>query len=744
VIGLLCLAALAAIIATVAAIVAPVAPRPATGARCPWLNSSLSPDQRAHELLAAMTIDDRIAMVHQPDRTFIHSRAGGYIPPNPRLCTPDLVLNDAGAGVADRQVKTVAFPAPIAQAATWDRRLEREFGRALGSEAWHKGVNVQLAPDVNIARVPMNGRNSEAFGEDPFLAGQTAVAEIDGIQQNPVIATVKHYALNNSEHNRATVSADAGERTIREIYLPTFEAAVGQAHVGSVMCAYNRINGVYACQDGWMLNGILKGELGFSGFVMSDWGATHSTVPSALAGLDMEMNAPRGTYFGAALKAAVRSGKVPVARLDDMVLRILRSMFRAGIFEHPHAPEPGASAANVQTPADTALAQKISEEGTVLLKNAGGVLPVGGAGKRLAVIGSAGGRVGTQMSYGTGGSSHVPEYGAKADVVSPLQGIRARGAANGDLVRYADGSSIGAAVAAASTADVAVVFASDAESEGSDRPSLSLADARDCPLTGCVPLAVNQDRLIEAVARANPHTLVVLDTGGPMLMPWLGRVKGVLQAWYPGQQDGNAIAALLFGDANPSGKLPETFPAAMADLPTGTPQQYPGTPDSAGVPHERYSEGLLVGYRWYDARRITPLFPFGFGLSYTTFALRSPRVRRAPRAGASVELEVVNTGRRAGAEVPQVYVGLPTQMGEPPKRLAGFDRVLLAPGASQRVTIGLDPRAFSYWSSRTRSWMQAPGCDSVMIGTSSRDIKYRRIVAVGDVRCRGAVARIGL
>jgi beta-glucosidase len=674
-----------------------------------------------------MTIDDKIAMVHQPDPIWAHYGVAGYIPANPALCIPDLMLNDAGAGVGDMETGTVAFASPIAQASSWDPTLQREFGRRLGWEAWHKGVNVQLAPDVNIARVPMNGRNAEAFGEDPYLAGQTAVAEINGIQENPVIASVKHYALNNNEQNRMTVSADASDRTIHEIYTPAFKAAVQQAHVGSVMCSYNRINSIYACENPQMLSGILKREFGFDGFVMSDWGGTHSTVQSARAGLDMEMSVAPGTYYGSALKTAVQAGQVPVARLNDMVLRILRPMFRVGIFAHPHAPEPQAFNANVETPGDIALARRMSEEGTVLLKNAGGVLPLQGTGQRIAVIGLAGGPVGSQESYGAGGSSHIPEAGVKQDVVTPFQGIQQRGQADADVVTYTDGSSTAAAVAAASTANVAVVFANDAESEGNDRPSLSLADAELCTLVGCAPTAVNQDQLIQAVAQANPNTVVVLDTGGPMVMPWLGQVKGVLQAWYPGQEDGNAVASLLFGDVNPSGKLPETFPRALADLPTRTPQQYPGVNNSAGIPHETYSEGLLVGYRWYDAKRIAPLFPFGYGLSYTTFKYSKLAVSRAKR-GAVASFTLSNTGSRAGAEVAQIYVGDPSAVGEPPRQLKGYRRVQLNAGQSTRVTIALAAPSFAHWDSAKHRWVVSAGSYRVMLGSSSRNIIGQRTI----------------
>src|SRR3954452_9265928 len=565
---------------------------------CPWMDAKKSPNERAQMLVKAMSIDQKIQMVHQNQPIWAHFGAAGYVAGQPDLCIPDLVLNDAGQGVGDQEVQTTAFPSGIAQASSWDTNLQRQLGRAIGNEAWHKGINVQLAPDVNIARFPMNGRNSEAFGEDPYLAGQTGVAWIKGIQDNPVLATVKHYALNNHEVNRMTVSSDADSRTIHEIYTPAFEAAVKKGHSGSVMCSYNRINSVYACENGPMLNGILKTEFGFAGFVMSDWGGTHSTIDSAINGLDMEMGFAPGQYFGDPLKQAVQQGKVPQARLDDMVVRILRPMFGEGIFEHPAAAQPAAFAANVETPDDVALARKVSEEGTVLLKNNDKALPVAGQNKRIAVIGQAASQTGAEQSYNTGGSAHIPEAGPHPHVVSPLAGITQRASADGDVVTFADGNSQPDAIAAASAADVAIVFAGDGESEGVDRPDLTLSNAKFCVVAGCAPYgAGNQDDLIASVAAANPNTIVVLTTGGPMLMPWLDQVKSVMQAWFPGQEDGNAIAALLFGDVNPSGKLPQTFPKKEADLPTKTEEQYPGKNDDKGVPHAVYSEGMKVGYR---------------------------------------------------------------------------------------------------------------------------------------------------
>src|SRR3954470_9691547 len=372
----------AAVLTVLARIAAALLQQPVETARaataCPWMDAKKSPDERAQMLVKAMSIDDEIAMVHQSAPIWSHYGAAGYVAGNPSLCIPDLVLNDAGQGVGDMEANTTAFPSGISQASSWNRPLQRQLGRAIGKEAWHKGINLQLAPNVNIARYPLMGRNSEGMGEDPYLAGQTAVAWIKGIQDNPVIADVKHYALNNHEVNRMTVSADADQRTIHEIYTPAFEAAVKQGHVGSVMCSYNRIDSVYACENGPMLNGILKTEFGFAGFVMSDWGGTHSTIDSAINGLDMEMGFAPGQFYGDPLRQAIADGKVPQARLDDMVARILRPMFKEGIFEQPAAAQPAAFTANVETPDDVALARKVAEDGTVLLKNNDNALPLSG------------------------------------------------------------------------------------------------------------------------------------------------------------------------------------------------------------------------------------------------------------------------------------------------------------------------------------------------------------------------------
>lgn len=682
------------------------------------MNTAWSPSRRADTLVHHMTLDQEIAMVHNSDNIWTYYGVAGHVAGIPALCIPDLVLNDAGQGVGDQSINTTAFPAPIAQTASWDRSLQRRFGAHLGHQAWQKGINVQLAPGIEIDRVPLNGRNWEYTGEDPYLAGQTATAEVRGMQSQHVIATLKHYILNSQETDRNTESSEASDRTIHEIYLPGYETAIHEGGAGAVMCSYNRIDGQYACQNKTTLNHDLKHELGFDGFVMSDWGATHSTVSSANHGLDMEMNATVGPYYTDALKAAVQSGKVKRARLDDMVRRIVRTMFRVGLFDHPTPAQPGAYSSNVDTAAEQVFARRVAEEGTVLLRNQHHVLPLpGGGGHTIALIGRNAGPHGTKDVYNGGGSGHIPEAGTKAGVVSPLQGLGARATTAGDIVTYTNGDSQPDAVAAATAADYAIVFAYDVSAEGTDLPSLSLDDASgQCAGIGCSYQASQQNELIAAVAAANPHTIVVLNTAGPVLMPWASRVQSIVEAWYPGEQDGNAIARVLYGDVNPGGKLPETFPASQSDLPTRTAAQYPGV-----KLHVKYVEGLLVGYRWYQAKGIAPLFCFGEGLSYTTFGYSGLSVQPTTN-GATVSFTVRNTGNRSGSEVPQVYVRFPASTGEPPLQLKGYSKIQLAAGASTRVTMRLDRRAFSTWSAAA-GWHVVPGSYGISVGSSSCDIR---------------------
>ncbi len=724
---------------------APAASGPGVAvAVCPWMNPSLSAGTRADLLLRAMTLSEKVAMTYQRYPDLSHYGAGGYIPGVASLCLPDLVFNDAGQGVADTQTGTTAFPAPIAQASSWDRQLQYEFGQALGQEAHRKGIDVQLTPAIETQRVPMNGRNWEYMSEDPFLSGQGAAAEVRGIQSEHVIVTLKHFITNSQETDRGiaisnattfkTDSSDIDSRTLEEMYAPQYDMAIRQGGAMGVMCSYNRINSVYSCQNQRTL-GMLEHQFGFTGFVVSDWGATHSTLASARAGLDVEMSVQPGIYFGPALEGAVKDGRVPMRLLNGMVQRILRAMFTVGVFDHPPASQPAASRATVSSAAHLALARRISEEGTVLLRNEDHVLPLLGRDRTIAVIGPAAGQAGAENEYNGQGSGHVPLAGSVPGVVSPLEAIRRRAAAQDDRIVYADGTNSAQSAAAARAATVAIVFAGDSESEGIDRSGLRLTGGTCSLFSGCTPQPIDQNALIAEVAAANPNTIVVLSTGGPVLMPWVDQVRGIFEAWYPGQQDGNAIAALLFGDVDPSGHLTETFPAAMRDLPIRSRAQWPGvTEPGDGIgPHSVYSERLLVGYRWYETKRIKPLFAFGYGLSYTTFRF-SRLTAQATRGGASVTFTVTNTGHRAGADVAQVYVDDPPASGEPPRQLKGDARVTLGPGRSRRVTIPLGAASFAYWSNRAATWLIAPGRYTIYVGDSSQSLPLQATLTKGPGR----------
>jgi beta-glucosidase len=813
-------------------------------------------------LVASMTLDEKVAMLHGASDPQSYGQAG-YLPGVPRLGIPPLRLTDGPAGVRTAAPAT-ALPAPVALASTFSPDLARAYGRVIGRDGRARHQNVILAPMVNIVRVPQGGRNFETLGEDPVLAGRLVAAEVEGIQSEGLIATVKHYALNNQENQRQSVSADADERTMHEIELPGFEAAV-RAGAGAVMAAYNKVNGTYASENPYLLTDVLRHAWGFTGMVMSDWGATHSGVPALTAGLDLEM--PRGQNFGG-LADAVRNGQLPQAAVDTAVRRILTSMDHAGLLDASAADRPAG-----QVPASSPEARDLAVAGAVLLKNDGGVLPLGGedlgslavmgpTARALLVGGGGSARVqpmhtgspldelarragARQIAYAVGddvdgvpvpatalqpqgrtdahgllrdapaggqpavdavidftGANALPagtsatwrgtitapatgDYDLKlqtsggrgsvrldaAALPAPPSAAGTRGGRGGrggrgfggrggplssTLLPTADGlgNSTGTihfeagvahpilitasagptsplairlawvtpelrakrlddAVRAARSAHTAVVFAYDEGQEGRDRASLELPG--------------DQDALIEAVAGANPRTVVVLNNGAPILMPWADRVAAILQMWYPGQEGADATAALLTGDASPGGRLPVTFPKRAEDAPTSSPDRYPGVDG-----HGAYSEGIFVGYRWYDRQQIDPLFPFGFGLSYTTFAYSGLTVRPAAD-GYDVAFTVRNTGTRAGVDVPQVYIGPPPSPPVPMavKALAGFERVTLAPGATASVRVHIGPRDLSYWSDSTHAWTVAAGRRAVMVGASSRDIRLTAAIDAG-------------
>ena len=643
--------------------------------------------ERAKQIVAKMTLDEKIAQLHgirDPENYRV-------VPGLPRLGIPAFHMTNGPAGVgpggAGPQKPATAMPAPIALAASWDPQLAREYGKLEAQETRSTGSQLFESPDINIARVPQGGRVFESFGEDPFLTSRIAVADIEGIQGANMIANVKHYLANNQESQRMSIDEIIGERALREIYLPGFEASIREAHSASLMCAYPRVNGAFNCENAPMLTDVLKKEWGFDGFVVSDWGATHSTVASALNGLDLEM--PTGKYFSDDLKKAVEAGQVPVARIDEMLARRFAKMIEFGLFGPQAKPTP------IPVFEHGAIARDIAEQGMVLLKNDGNLLPLDRATTRtIALIGPWAVRPAT----GGGGSSHViPLY-----TITPYDGLQAAVDSQVTHIAVSDGSDIDAAAAAAKRAQVAIVMVGDQDSEGHDQ-SLELPAA--------------QTQLVEAVARANPKTIVVVKSGSAILMPWLDSVAAVLEAWYPGEEDGRAVAAVLMGDANPSGKLPLTFPRSVEDTLASNPQQYPGV---NGEVH--YSEGLEVGYRAYTAHNIPPQFPFGFGLSYTQFSFDGLNVTQQTGGGTTtVSFRVTNTGKRAGADVAQLYLGFPpiAEGNEPPIQLKGFQKVMLKPGESKTVALKLDQRSFSYWSEKSHGWHVAGGDFQILVGDSS-------------------------
>jgi beta-glucosidase len=653
-----------------------------------------TPEERAAQLVSQLTLDEKITQLHGI-RNANHQR---FVPGVARLGIPPLRITNGPAGVGPsddpQQKPATALPAPISLAATFDPGLAGAYGDVQGAETRDLAHGLLEAPDINLTRVPQNGRTFETYGEDPHLAGRISVANIRGVQRNGIIAEVKHYAANNQETDRFTVNELIDERTLQEIYLPAFEASVKEGRAGTVMCAYPKVNGLFACENPDLLDSVLRGQWGFDGFVQSDFGATHSTVASAVAGEDLEM--PTGEFFDIAMRDAVTSGQISESVIDRMIIRRYAVMIRFGLFDRPLTPSP------IPAERDGAIARQIAEQGTVLLKNSGGSLPLDPAATRkVAVVGPFAGAAHT----GGGGSSQVlPLY-----TVDPVTGIKNRLGAGAD-VSFADGSDITAAADLAKAADVALVMVGDNETEGRDRPNLSLSG--------------NQDPLVAAVAAANPRTVVVVKSGAPVLMPWLDRVPAVVEAWYPGEEDGNAVASVLFGDVNPSGKLPVTFPRAETDTPAHTPDRWPGVNGTA-----TYSEGLQIGYRWYDGQGIEPLFPFGYGLSYTTFRFGHLTVNPT-RIGATVGVDVTNTGTRAGADVAQVYVGAPVATGEPPRQLKGFQKVFLRPGQTRRLTFTLNRRAFSVWDATEHAWTTSPGRYAVSVGDSSRNLPLHDAVQI--------------
>ncbi len=704
----------------------------------PWADKSLSADRRADLVIEKMTLDEKIQLLHglgwrslftpAESGPGVRSLGGaGFIPGIPRLGIPDIEMSDAAVGVArgaQRSRYSTALPSGVADAASWDPKVAYDFGALIGTELRDQGFNMSLGGGVNLTREPRNGRTFEYEGEDPILAGTMVGQMMKAEQAQHVIGDIKHYAVNDQEDGRNYVNSIISERALRETDLLAFRIGIRDSGAGAVMCSYNMINGTYACENDHTLRDVLDHDWKFPGFVVSDWGGTHSTVKAAKAGLDIEM--PGDDYFGAALKKAVQDGEVSQQLLDEMVHRVLRTEFATGIIDDPPKPKV------VDVVHGFHVAQRVEEQGAVLLRNEDHQLPLNASAiHTIAVIGGhadagvlSGG--GSGQVDPMGGNAVTPPPGSATGLEAllsewvyhrsaPLEAIRHR--APQAKVEFDPGTDPAAAAALAKSADVAIVFGIQHESEGMDLPNLSLP--------------FNQDALIEAVAAANPHTIVVLESGGAVTMPWIDHASAVLESWFPGIRGAQAITAILFGDVNPSGKLPLTFPKSEADLPhpmltkqpPGPMEPMPGIPEwkvNTKTFDMQYDEGLKVGYKWYDAENKTPLFPFGFGLSYTTFAYSDLKVE--PADALSVSFTVKNTGERAGEEIAEVYAGLPANAQEPPRRLVGWDKVALQPGESKTVTVHVEPLYLSIYDVSSKSWKLVPGQYTVSVGGSSRDL----------------------
>jgi beta-glucosidase len=715
----------------------PQQPPPPTG---PWMNTSLSPDERADLVLKELTLDEKIALLHGvgmptddpvTPQNAASNRGVGYTQGVPRLGIPGIDMSDAAYGVRSSGANgrySTALPANVAAAASWDTDAAFEFGALIGHELRAQGFNMSLGGGVNITRDPRNGRTFEYLGEDPVLAGTLVARLIEGTQSANVIGDLKHYALNDQESGRNSVNVNISKRAARESDLLAFEIGVAKGHPAAVMCSYNRVNGDFACENKYLLTDLLKKDWKFPGFVVSDWGGTHSTEKASAAGLDNEQ--PGNFFFDERFKAAVQAGTIPTAELDDHVRRILRSMFAAGVIDNPRQRGVIDPFAGFET------SRKIEEGGIVLLKNEKALLPLNPVKLRtVAVIGS---HSDVGMISG-GGSAQVDPIGGNAIMppgkgathwmqeiwfpTSPLKAIQAR--APQAQVKYDPGTDPVAAAAVAKGADVAIVFAYMWASEGMDLKSLTLPH--------------QQDDVIAAVAAGNPHTIVVLETGNPVTMPWVASPAAILEAWFAGSDGANAVGNVLFGTVNPSGKLPNTFPKSEADLPHPAITMPP--PESAhfsasasqeergkGLPpfQVTYDEGLKVGYKWYEAEKKPVLFPFGFGLSYTTYHYSSLQV--TPGDTVKVTFTLANTGAREGAEIAEVYATLPDAAGEPFTRLIGWSKVKLDAKEKRTVTVDVDPKYLSIFDEAKDGWTLLPGDYTISVGGSSQDLPLKTTV----------------
>ena len=684
-------------------------------------------EERVGDILSRLTLEEKISLTHGNSKFTV---AGIE-----RLSVPELSMSDGPHGVREEIERdswnpagwttdsASYLPTGIALASTWNTDLAYKFGQVLGSEARARKKDVILGPGINLMRTPLNGRNFEYMGEDPYLISKMVVPVIKGIQDQDVAACIKHYAFNNQEYERGSINVDMGDRTLHEIYLRGYEAAVKDGGARTVMAAYNKFRGEYCAENKFLLTDILKNDWDFKGAVISDWSAVHSTIPSALAGMDIEMGTNADNYneyfFGDSLVSAVKSGKVPELVVDDMARRELRVLLEV------KALDPDQKKGSFASQEHFDIARKIADEAIVLLKN-DNILPLEiGELKSIAVIGDNA----TRKHASGGGSSGIKALYE----ITPLEGLRNRvgdklkinyspgytqmsewvwGRGLNDRFDAKEASKLRKEAAeAAKKSDVAIIFAGlnhHFDTEATDRKDLKLP--------------YEQDKLIQEVSKANPKTIVVLISGSPVEMPWANKIHGIVQAWYAGMEGGNAMAGVLFGDVNPSGKLCCTFPRKLADSPAHAMGAYPGADGN-----EFYKEGIFVGYRYFDSNNINPLFAFGHGLSYTVFRYSGIKLNKSEDDNIVTALvKVKNVGSVAGAEVVQLYIeDIESSVPRPKKELKAFKKINLDPGEEQVISFPLNRDAFSFYDAETSMWKAEPGVFRILVGSSSRDIRAR-------------------
>ena len=697
----------------------------------PWDDKSLSPDVRADLVLKEMTLDEKIELLHgngmpgwgKPEpNAYLGNGGAGFVLGIERLGIPFIQMSDAAYGVrssGENGRYSTALPSNLASASSWNPQAACDYGALIGRELRDQGYNMTLGGGVNVTREPRNGRTFEYMGEDPILAGTLVGNRIKCEQGQHVIGDIKHYAVNDQESGRNEVDSIISKRAMRESDLLAFEIGIKVGDPAAVMCSYNAVNGDFACENKYTLTEVLRKDWDYKGFVLSDWGGTHSTIKASEAGLDNEE--PLHDFYGAKMKEAVESGKIPMAQLDQHAHRMLRSEFLSGIVDYP------VKKAVPDVEGGFVTARHIAEQSTVLLQNKDEILPLDAT--KVHSIAIVGKNADMGMMSG-GGSAQVDPPGrppAKWQEhvwfpTSPLKAIAAKSPAVN--VQFASGDDLSKAASLAKDSDVAIVFVYQWTSEGMDLKDLSLPDA--------------QDQLIEAVAAANPKTIVVLETGTAVTMPWKDKVSGILEAWYAGSKGADAVANILFGDVNPTAKLPMTFPLSEADLPHPvlvTPP--PGAQGAAAVMKTgtakptfevHYDEGLKVGYKWYDAEKKAVLFPFGYGLSYTTYSYSNLNVTGDHEP--TVTFVVKNTGARDGVEIAEVYASLPEGSGEPPKRLIGWSRVALKAGESGTATVAIDPKYLSIYDEASDGWKLLPGRYTIKVGGSSASLDLTKSIAL--------------